>query len=114
MISISVCNAGYYKNGSNCALCGGNTIKLSPGDDTDCDDACDGITEVPNVRRTDCSKFNIFSMVIDSGYQLRMEFQSLKCVIFYKLANAISASFQSAMPVTMEPMDLVRCVLATL
>ena len=64
MISISVCNAGYYKNGSNCDLCSGNTIKLSPGDDTDCYDACDGITEVPNVRRTDCSKFNIFSMVI--------------------------------------------------
>ena len=64
MILISVCNTGYYKNGSNCDLCGGNTIKLSPGDATDCDDACDGATEVPNVRRIACSEFNIFSMTI--------------------------------------------------
>ena len=55
---ISVCNAGYYKNGTDCELCTGNKIKSMTGDATDCnaDTACDGITKVPNSVRTTCGK----------------------------------------------------------
>ena len=56
---IVVCNAGYYKNGSNCELCIGNIIKSMRGDATDCktDAACDGTTKVPNSGRTVCGKY---------------------------------------------------------
>ena len=55
---ISVCNAGYYKTGSNCELCTRNTIKSMTGDATDCntDAACDGTTKVPNSGHTLCGK----------------------------------------------------------
>ena len=55
---IVVCNAGYYKNGSDCELCIGNKIKSMTGDPTDCnsDTACDGIKNIPNAGHTACSK----------------------------------------------------------
>ena len=55
MILISVCNAGYYKSGSGCDPCSGKTIKPLKGDATDCDEDCDGVTEVPNAGHTACS-----------------------------------------------------------
>ena len=58
MSFIVVCNVGYYKAGSSCELCTGNTIKSVTGDATSCnaDTACDGITKVPNSARTACGK----------------------------------------------------------
>ena len=55
---IVVCNAGYYKNGSDCELCTGNTIKSKKGDAADCnnDTACDGTKNVPNSGHTACGK----------------------------------------------------------
>ena len=55
---IVVCNAGYYKNGGDCELCTGNTIKSINVDATDCntDTACDGIKNIPNSAHTTCSK----------------------------------------------------------
>ena len=55
---ISVCNAGYYKNGTDCELCTGNKIKSMIGDAADCDDdaRCDGITNIPNQSHTTCGK----------------------------------------------------------
>ena len=52
------CNAGYYKNGSDCVLCTGNTIKSMTGDAADCnnDTACDATTKVPNSGHTACGK----------------------------------------------------------
>ena len=58
-VSILVCNAGYYKNGSACDPCTGNAIKASEGDTTSCVTACDGITQVAaNTERTACGWFN--------------------------------------------------------
>ena len=55
---IVVCNAGHYKNGGECEMCSGNTIKSMTGDATDCntDAACDGTTKVPNEGHTVCGK----------------------------------------------------------
>ena len=52
----SVCNAGHYKNGNNCEMCTGNTIKSTIGDAADCnaDTPCDGVTEVPDANYTNC------------------------------------------------------------
>ena len=57
-IYIVVCNAGYYKSGSSCQLCTGNTIKSTIGDASDCDadTSCDGTTKVPNAEHTACGR----------------------------------------------------------
>ena len=33
---LQVCNVGYFMNGSSCSPCPGDTIKLTPGNHTDC------------------------------------------------------------------------------
>ena len=57
-VFISVCNAGYYKNGADCDLCTGNKIKSMRSDSADCnaETACDGTIKVPNSTRTACGK----------------------------------------------------------
>ena len=50
------CDAGYYKDGDDCVLCTGNTIKPNSGDDPDCPTSCDGIMKVANDEHTACSK----------------------------------------------------------
>ena len=59
---IVVCNVGYYKNGNDCEMCTGNTIKSTPGDAVDCngDTLCDGVTEVPDANHTNCGLYSIF------------------------------------------------------
>ena len=56
MFYISVCNAGLYKNGNDCEICSGNTIKPKTGDAISCntDTPCDGVTKVPDVSHTNC------------------------------------------------------------
>ena len=49
-----VCNTGYYKDGSGCVLCTGNTIKLMAGDVTSCTTSCDGTMKVANAEHTFC------------------------------------------------------------
>ena len=53
---ISVCNAGYYKNGTECDLCTGNTIKSMIGDVMDCndDEPCDGVSKAPDANHKKC------------------------------------------------------------
>ena len=55
-ISITVCNAGYYKNGGTCTMCPGNTIKATDGDATSCTVLCDGTSQVPNSAHTGCGE----------------------------------------------------------
>ena len=66
---IVVCNAAYYKNGSDCELCTGYTIKSMTGDAADCnnDTACDGTKNLPNSGHTACSKIhrNVVFFAID-------------------------------------------------
>ena len=58
-----VCNAGYYKNGSDCVMCTGNTVKSTEGDGPSCPTVCDGMTKVPNSGHTVCGKsVNSFSV----------------------------------------------------
>ena len=52
-MKISVCNAGYYKDGDDCVMCTGNTVK-SVGNDTSCPTTCDGMTKIPNAGHTAC------------------------------------------------------------
>ena len=51
-----VCNAGYYKNRTDCKLCTGNKIKLMRGDSMDCndDEPCDGVSKAPDANHTAC------------------------------------------------------------
>ena len=53
---ISVCNAGYFKNGTDCELCTGNMIKSVRGDAMDCndDEPCSGVKKVPDTNHTIC------------------------------------------------------------
>ena len=52
----SVCNAGYFHNGSDCVLCNGNEIKRVAGNATNCevDTPCDGHTYAPKDEHTHC------------------------------------------------------------
>ena len=52
--NILVCNPGYYKNGSDCAMCTGNTIKPMVGDAANCSTSCDGKMKVTNSEHTAC------------------------------------------------------------
>ena len=58
LLIVSVCNAGYYKNGTQCTKCTNNSIKSAPGNATDCsaDQSCDGTITVPNAGNTACGK----------------------------------------------------------
>ena len=53
---ISVLYVGHHKNGNDCEMCTGNTIKSKIGDASDCsaDTPCDGVTEVPDANHTHC------------------------------------------------------------
>ena len=51
-----MCDAGYYKDGNDCVMCTGNTVKLTMDEDTSCSTTCDGMTMVPNSGHTACGK----------------------------------------------------------
>ena len=53
---LSVCIPGHYDNGNFCELCTGNKVKATVGNATNCDEACDGDTEVSNAGHTACGK----------------------------------------------------------
>ena len=50
-----VCNAGYYKNGSSCLICPGNTLKATVGNLTSCPTVCE-TKMAPNLGHTACGK----------------------------------------------------------
>ena len=50
------CAAGYYRNGDDCEMCTGLSIKMDAGDDTNCSTECTGISDIPNANHTACSK----------------------------------------------------------
>ena len=52
----SECAAGYYRNGNDCEMCTGLSIKMDAGDDTNCSTECTGISDIPNTNHTACSK----------------------------------------------------------
>ena len=52
----SECAAGYYRNGDDCEMCTGLSIKMDAGDDTNCSTECTGISDIPNTNHTACSK----------------------------------------------------------
>ena len=52
----SECGAGYYRNGDDCEMCTGLSIKMDAGDDTNCSTECTGISDIPNTNHTACSK----------------------------------------------------------
>ena len=52
----SECAAGYYRNGDDCEMCTGLSIKMDAGDDTNCSTECTGISDIPNANHTACSK----------------------------------------------------------
>ena len=52
----SECAAGYYRNGDDCEMCTGLSIKMDAGDDTNCSTECTGISDIPNTNHTTCSK----------------------------------------------------------
>ena len=56
MSMFSVCNAGYYRDGSDCVMCTDNTIKKLAGNEPHCDSdpPCNGTTTVPNRNHTAC------------------------------------------------------------
>ena len=49
-----VCNKGYYKDGSVCVMCTGNTIKPMAGDVTSCTTSCNGTIKISNAEHTAC------------------------------------------------------------
>ena len=51
-----MCGAGYFKDGDDCVMCTGNTVKSTVGNDTSCPTTCDGIIIVPNSGYTACGK----------------------------------------------------------
>ena len=59
---LSVCNAGFYTNGTSCLMCTGLTIKKTRGNAVHCDEdaACDGWTTGPNENHTICGESSIF------------------------------------------------------
>ena len=42
------CAAGYYRNGDDCEMCTGLSIKMDAGDDTNCSTECTGISDIHN------------------------------------------------------------------
>ena len=52
----SECAAGYYRNGDDCEMCTGLSVKMDAGDDTNCSTECTGISDIPNTNHTACSK----------------------------------------------------------
>ena len=56
------CNAGHYKDGDDCIMCPGNTIKPTSGDDISCTASCEENGKVANTEHTACSMFNQFLM----------------------------------------------------
>ena len=50
------CAAGYYRNGDDCEMCTGLSVKMDAGDDTNCSTECTGISDIPNTNHTACSK----------------------------------------------------------
>ena len=69
---ISVCGAGFYRNGSVCTMCPANEIKTRTGDDPDysADPPCDGVTQEPNDQHNDCGLYFLseFITVGDAPY----------------------------------------------
>ena len=61
VVLVSVCSAGYYRDGSRCLLCPENNIKTLAGNEPHCDadPLCDGITTVPNENHTACGSLNL-------------------------------------------------------
>ena len=55
-IFVSVCNAGYYRDGSACLLCTDDKIKTLAGNEPHCDtdQPCDGVSTVSNENHTAC------------------------------------------------------------
>ena len=64
-----MCNAGYYKNESDCVKCTGNTVKSTEGDAASCPTVCNGMTKVPNSGHTACGKRERILSENKSAYQ---------------------------------------------
>ena len=56
ILFFSECAAGYYRNGDDCEMCTGLSVKMDAGDDTNCSTECTGISDIPNTNHTACSK----------------------------------------------------------
>ena len=94
---VVVCNAGYYMSRSDCLMCTENKIKMTAGNETNCDadNACAGVT-VANQNHTACGMpyFQRYSMANSSSYiDLLTKHQSLT-FLFEKL-RAIELSIFS-------------------
>ena len=59
LMPIVVCKAGFFKDGSVCTMCFGNTIKRKAGDSPDCgtDPPCDGYSGLANDQHTGCGLY---------------------------------------------------------
>ena len=68
--NILVCNTGYYKNGIDCVMCTGNTIKPMVGDVTTCSISCDGKMKVANLEHTACGMSIMNPHLHTIAYQL--------------------------------------------